>query len=74
MRSQYNVAEPGGYFMTATILEWRPVFTTVETCDIIVRALAHYQSALHPQQSCPPGTRGFAQTMAVFIGAQLPAG
>lgn len=41
MRSQYKVTEPGGYFMTATIVEWLPVFTTAESCEIIVRALAH---------------------------------
>jgi putative transposase len=43
MRSQYKVTEHGGYFLTATIVEWLPVFTTAESCEIVVRALAHYR-------------------------------
>ena len=44
MRFQYKVTEPGGYFMTASIVEWLSVFATAESCDIIVRALAHYRA------------------------------
>jgi len=40
MRSRYKVTEPGGYFLTATIVEWLPVFTCPESCGIILDALA----------------------------------
>jgi putative transposase len=42
MRSRYKVVEPGGtYFLTATVVEWIPVFIGKEACDIIVDALAY---------------------------------
>jgi REP element-mobilizing transposase RayT len=42
MRSRYLILEPGRpHFVTATIVEWLPVFTTAAACDILVRALAH---------------------------------
>lgn len=39
MRSRYKFTEPGNYFLTATIVEWLPVFQGVEPCNIIVDAL-----------------------------------
>ena len=42
MRSRYRVDEPDhAHFVTATIVEWLPVFTTVACCDILVRSLVH---------------------------------
>lgn len=42
MRSRYRVHEPGkAHFVTATIVEWLPVFNTSTCCDIIVRALEY---------------------------------
>ncbi len=42
MRSRYRVREPDhAHFITATIVEWLPVFTTRECCDILVSSLAH---------------------------------
>jgi REP element-mobilizing transposase RayT len=42
MRSRYAIREPNGtYFVTSTIVEWLPVFTTAACCDIVVRSLLH---------------------------------
>ena len=42
MRSRYLVHEPGkAHFVTSTIVEWLPVFTTAACCDIPVRSLEH---------------------------------
>ena len=42
MRSRYQAREPGhGYFVTSTIVEWLPVFTSIACCDIVVRALEY---------------------------------
>jgi REP element-mobilizing transposase RayT len=42
MRSRYKVNDPHhAHFVTATVVEWLPVFTTAVCCDIIVRALEH---------------------------------
>ena len=42
MRSRYHARESGhGYFITATIVEWLPVFTSVACCDIVVRSLEY---------------------------------
>ncbi len=42
MRSRYAIRESHGtYFITSTIVEWLPVFTTAACCDIIVRSLLH---------------------------------
>jgi len=40
MRSRYRINYPDRpYFVTATIIEWLPVFTNSRCCDVIVRAL-----------------------------------
>ena len=40
MRSRYKVQEPhAAHFVTSTILEWLPVFTTAASCDILVESL-----------------------------------
>jgi putative transposase len=45
MRSRYLVLDPlRGHFVTSTIVEWLPVFTTSATCDILVETLAWYQA------------------------------
>jgi REP-associated tyrosine transposase len=42
MRSRYRIHESDkAHFITATIIEWLPVFTTAACCDIIVRSLEH---------------------------------
>ena len=42
MRSRYLVLEPWrAHFVTCTIVEWLPVFTSAACCDIVVRSLAH---------------------------------
>ena len=40
MRSRYTITDPEDiHFLTATIVEWLPVFTSHEWCDVIVRTL-----------------------------------
>jgi len=40
MRSRYRVHEPhAAYFVTATVVEWLPVFTTKARCDILIQSL-----------------------------------
>ena len=42
MRSRYRIHNPdGAYFLTATIIEWLPVFTRPRECEIITSALAY---------------------------------
>jgi putative transposase len=42
MRSRYRVLEEDqAHFVTSTILEWLPVFTTPACCDILVGALEY---------------------------------
>ncbi len=46
MRSRYRVNEPDApHFITSTIVEWLPVFTSAACCDILVNALNY--SRLH---------------------------
>jgi putative transposase len=40
MRSRYRINDDStSHFITSTIVEWLPVFTTAACCDIIVRSL-----------------------------------
>jgi len=42
MRSRYRVNEPGmAHFVTSTIVEWLPVFTSGACCDILVSSLEY---------------------------------
>jgi putative transposase len=42
MRSRYRVHHPDrAHFVTCTIMEWLPVFTSQACCDIIVGSLEH---------------------------------
>ncbi len=42
MRSRYRMHDPNGtYFVTSTVVEWFPVFTTSACCDILVNSLLH---------------------------------
>ena len=42
MRTRYRMHEPQGtYFVTSTIVEWLPVFTTAACCDILANSLIH---------------------------------
>jgi putative transposase len=42
MRSRYKFQNAeGAYFVTATIIEWLPVFTTAACCDVLVNSLLH---------------------------------
>lgn len=42
MRSRYRVHEPDqAHFITSTIINWLPVFTTAACCDILVASLAY---------------------------------
>lgn len=41
MRSRYRINESDApHFITSTIVEWLPVFTTSACCDVLVRSLA----------------------------------
>ena len=42
MRSRYRVLEEEkAHFITSTIVEWLPVFTTPACCDILVASIEH---------------------------------
>jgi len=42
MRSRYRVNdENAAHFITSTIIEWLPVFTTAACCDIVVRSMEY---------------------------------
>ncbi len=42
MRSRYQAKQPDtAYFVTSTVVEWLPVFTTATRCDILVEALTY---------------------------------
>ena len=42
MRSRYRINdENAAHFITSTIVEWLPVFTTAPCCDILVRSLEY---------------------------------
>ena len=42
MRSRYLIHEPDKpHFITATIVEWLPIFSTAACCDILIRSLDH---------------------------------
>lgn len=42
MRTRYRISEDQrAYFVTGTVLEWLPIFTTGACCEILVRSLAH---------------------------------
>lgn len=42
MRSRYFVHEPDrAYFITCTVVEWLPIFTSSTCCDIVVDSLDH---------------------------------
>jgi hypothetical protein len=42
MRSRYRInIDNTAHFITSTIVEWLPVFTTAACCDIIVRSLEY---------------------------------
>jgi len=40
MRTRYKIIEKNGiYFITSTIVEWIPIFTSQKYCDIIIQSL-----------------------------------
>ena len=40
MRTRYKIIEQGApQFMTATVVEWMPVFTSSAYCDIVIQSL-----------------------------------
>jgi REP element-mobilizing transposase RayT len=42
MRSRYRIHHPDrAHFVTCTIVEWLPVFTSLTCCDILVKSLEH---------------------------------
>jgi putative transposase len=42
MRSRYRINnEDAAYFITSTIVEWLPVFTTAGCCDVLVRSFEY---------------------------------
>jgi putative transposase len=42
MRSRYRIHSPEiAHFVTSTIVEWLPIFTSSAYCDIVVRSLLH---------------------------------
>ncbi len=45
MRSRYHIGDPRqAHFVTSTIIQWLPVFTTSTCCDILTDALAYCQT------------------------------
>ncbi len=45
MRSRYQIRDlHAAHFVTGTILEWLPVFTTAACCDILVPSFQHCQA------------------------------
>lgn len=47
MRSSYKVGQEGLYFITSTIIEWLPIFTSEKYFEIITNSLTYCQ--LHKQ-------------------------
>ena len=44
MRSRYRVCESDrAHFVTGTVVEWLPVFTSAACCDLLVQALEYYR-------------------------------
>ncbi|MFL6588698.1 MAG: hypothetical protein ACJ8M4_00850 [Chthoniobacterales bacterium] len=42
MRNRYRINnEHAAHFITSTVVEWLPVFTTEACCEIVVRSLAY---------------------------------
>ncbi|MEI6562084.1 MAG: transposase [Verrucomicrobiota bacterium] len=42
MRTRYRILEPDhAHFVTSTIVEWLPVFTSSACCDILIRSFEH---------------------------------
>jgi putative transposase len=42
MRSRYRINdENAAHFITSTVIEWLPIFTTAACCDILVRSFEH---------------------------------
>ena len=42
MRSRYRVREPDpAHFITSTIVQWLPVFTTAASCDILIESFLY---------------------------------
>ena len=42
MRSRYRVNDPDtAHFITATIIEWLPIFTTASRCDLLVESIEY---------------------------------
>ena len=42
MRTRYKITEKEGiYFVTSTIVEWMPVFTSQKYCDIIIESIKY---------------------------------
>ena len=42
MRSRYRIHEPdAAHFITSTITEWLPVFTSAACCDVLIRSFDH---------------------------------
>ena len=42
MRTRYRILEPDyAHFVTASVIEWLPVFTSSNCCDLLVRSFEH---------------------------------
>ena len=42
MRSRYTIKEPEkAHFITSTVVDWLPLFTSEAACDILIHTLAH---------------------------------
>ena len=72
MRSRYRIHEPRAtYFITSTIVEWLPVFTTSSCCDILVDSLKH--SREHRQLQIHAWVIMENHFHAILSGPELPA-
>ena len=47
MRSRYRILEPhAAHFVTGTIVNWLPIFTTGACCDVLVASLLHCRAQM----------------------------
>ena len=71
MRSRYQVREPHqAHFITSTIVQWLPVFTTAGCCDVVVESL-QFDLAVLDHGIGRPGVAVAAEADAAGVHDQL---
>ena len=61
MRTRYQVREPhAAHFITSSIVEWLPVFTSARCCDLLLESFAYCRAhkGLLIHSECAPRVRG----------------